>query len=147
MPSPALDLAAILARRFEGLRLTPYRDPVGFWTVGYGHLVTRDKLAPEPPPIDEAEAERLLFDDLAAAAAAVARLCPVPLLETQRGALIDFAFNCGAGNLQASTLRRRVNAGDHAAAAREFGRWVWAGGVKLPGLVRRRQAERELYLS
>jgi lysozyme len=75
----------------------------------------------------------------------VDRLCPVPLSEGQRAALIDFAFNLGAGNLQASTLRKMTNRGDMEGAAREFPKWVYAGGVKLPGLVRRRAAEAEIF--
>jgi lysozyme len=137
--------AIALAKEFEGLHLVPYRDPIGLWTVGYGHLVTRDRSAPRPPAITLEEADRLLALDLARAARAVRRLCPGALSEDREAALIDFAFNCGAGNLELSTLRRRVNDGDFAGAAEQFARWVYAGGIKLPGLVRRRRAERALF--
>ncbi|MBI5491478.1 MAG: lysozyme [Deltaproteobacteria bacterium] len=76
----------------------------------------------------------------------VKRLCPVPLKPCQFAALIDFSFNLGAGNLQVSTLRKAVNRGDVDRAAEQFSRWVYARGVKLPGLVRRRTAEREMFL-
>jgi lysozyme len=74
---------------------------------------------------------------------AVRRLCPA--LDGDRlGAITSFVFNLGAGRLAASTLRRKLNAGDWAAARRELVKWVWGGGRKLPGLVLRRAAEREL---
>lgn len=94
------------------------RDPVGFWTVGWGHLVTRDLSAPRPAPITLAEAEALLAADLAKAARAVLRLISVSLTDGQYGALIDFAYNVGAGNLEISTLRRAINRGDYAGARR-----------------------------
>ena len=146
--TPALERAAELARPYEGLRLEPYHDPAGFPTIGYGHLLSRERgadLARWPALRDEAEAEALLEADMATAQGAVARLIRVELSEEQEAALIDFAFNCGGGNLQSSTLRRVVNRGKHEAAPAQFRRWVWAGGVKLPGLVRRREAEAALY--
>jgi lysozyme len=77
---------------------------------------------------------------------ATLRLCPGVERPTQIAAIADFTFNCGAGNLEISNLRRRVNRGDFDGAADEFLRWVYARGVKLPGLVRRRVAERDLFL-
>ncbi len=82
--------------------------------------------------------------DLAKAARVLPQLIRVSLTDGQYGALIDFAYNAGAGNLEVSTLRRAINRGDHAAAPEQFMRWVHAGAVKLPGLVRRRAAEVEL---
>lgn len=96
------------------------RDSVGFWTVGWGHLVTRDLAAPRPVPITLAEAEALLAADLAKAARAVLRLVRVSLTDGQYRALIDFAYNVGAGNLEVSTLRRVINRGDYAAAPDQF---------------------------
>ena len=146
---PIPETAVGLAKEFEGLRLEPYRDAAGFPTVGYGHLLARDRAAPLDhwPAIDKAEAERLLAVDLASAAGSVSRLIEVPLADAQYAALIDFAFNCGAGNLQASTLRRLVNREDHAAVPDELLKWIWAGGVRLRGLIRRRAAEGALYAS
>ncbi len=144
---PAVEIAAALARRFEGLRLAPYHDPVGYPTIGYGTLLSREVGADLSrwPPITEDEAERMLMKDLARFGAKVARLCPVPLKDHQRAALIDFAYNAGPGNLQASALRQAVLRGDHNEAARQFGRWVYARGVKLAGLARRRKEEAEVY--
>jgi lysozyme len=140
---------------FEGLHdgdpttaiLEAKRDPVGFWTVGWGHLVTRDLAAPRPAPITMEEAEALLAADLATAARAVLRLVRVSLTDGQYEALIDFAYNAGAGNLEISTLRRVINRGDYAGAPEQLMRWVHASAVKLPGLVRRRAAEAELWES
>jgi lysozyme len=77
----------------------------------------------------------------------VLRLITVPLTDGQFGSLVSFAFNVGAGGLQRSTLRRKVNREEHASVPAEFLRWVWGGGRKLKGLVRRREAEAGAYRS
>lgn len=142
------DKAYDLARTFEGLRLEPYRDAAGLWTVGYGRLLSRDKTKglSDFPAITLEKAEEFLAQDLNRAALSVNRLCPVSLNENQYAALIDFTFNTGSGNLQASTLRKKINRLEFEEAGDEFLKWIWAGGVKLPGLVKRRRAERELWL-
>jgi lysozyme len=144
----AVPQAAIeLAKRFEGFhrvpkndpgRAHPYVCPAGYWTIGYGHLCD-----PKHPPITEAEAEAYLAQDLKGALAATLRYCPVLATEPEGrlAAIVDFTFNLGAGRLQTSTLRRRVNQRDWAAAAAELRRWVYGGGKVLPGLVARREAE------
>ncbi len=143
VPQAAIDLA----KRFEGFhrvpkndpgRAHPYVCPAGYWTVGYGHLCD-----PEHPPITEVEAERYLAEDLRIALAATLHYCPVLAAEPEGrlAAIVDFTFNLGAGRLQTSTLRRRVNQRDWAAAASELRRWVYGGGRVLPGLVARREAE------
>jgi lysozyme len=147
--SDPIDLAAEIAKPFEGLSLDPYHDPVGYPTIGYGHLLSRDRwadLSQFPPLEDEAEADALLEADMAKAELAVARLIKVPLSPEQEAALIDFAFNCGGGNLQASTLRRVINRRQYHEAPAQFMRWTYAGGVKLRGLIRRRVAEVDLWL-
>ena len=75
------------------------------------------------------------------------RLIRVPLADGRFDALGSFTFNLGAGALQRSTLRRRVNREEHDAVPPEFRRWVWAGGRKLKGLIRRREVEAEFYMS
>ena len=145
-----LALAAGIARPFEGLSLRPYHDPVGFPTIGYGHLLSRDRgadLARWPALQDEAAAAALLESDMAASLNSVRRLIAVPLTDTQEAALVDFAFNCGSGNLQLSTLRRVVNREEFDEAPRQFRRWVYASGRRLKGLMQRREAEVELFLS
>jgi lysozyme len=145
----AVPQAAVeLAKRFEGFHRVPRNDPLrrahpyicpaGFWTVGFGHLCK-----PDHPPISEGEAEVYLAEDLMTALTATIRYCPVLATESEfrLAAIVDFTFNLGAGRLQMSTLRRRVNQRDWSSAANEIGRWVRGGGNVLPGLVARRQAE------
>ena len=76
---------------------------------------------------------------------AVLRLIRVPLEDGRFDALSSFTFNLGTGALQRSTLRRKVSREEHDAVPAEFRRWVWAGGRKLKGLIRRREAEAALY--
>jgi lysozyme len=137
------ELLVRMAKEFEGFYPAPYLCPAGYWTVGYGHLCR-----PDHPPVTEREATELLLDDLEAAVDASLRLCPVLLAEREQrlAAVADFAFNLGAGRLQMSTLRRRVNQRDWEEAARQIRRWVWGGGRVLPGLVRRREVEAALLL-
>jgi len=149
-----------LIKYFEGLHkvygntIIPYRDAVGFWTIGYGHLITRDRsLKPFPnglkiESISELHATKvLLAEDLEKFERGVIRLIKVPLTDGQFGALVSFSFNLGLGSLQASTLRKKVNEENHEEASKQFNRWVFAGGRKLKGLVLRRRAESQLYLS
>jgi lysozyme len=97
--------------------------------------------------IDNHTAEIWLKQDMMKSVKSVIRLCPNVSKVTQLAALADFTVNCGSGNLEISALRRRVNRGDYDGAAEEFMRWVYARGVKLPGLVKRRSAERSLFMS
>lgn len=144
---PVPQAAIELAKRFEGFhrvpkhdpnRAYPYICPAGYPTIGYGHLCK-----PDHPPITEAEAEIYLAQDLQAALAATLRYCPVLATEPEGrlAAIVDFTFNLGAGRLQTSTLRRRINQRDWFAAGQELRRWVYGGGRILPGLALRREAE------
>lgn len=130
-----------LIKHFEGLRLEAYQDSVGVWTIGYGS--TKD--IKEGMRITPFMAEQFLRDDLEEAEKAVSRLVDVSLTQNEFDALVSFAFNLGAGNLQHSTLLRKLNNSDKVGASDEFLRWVNAGGKKLEGLVRRRKAERALF--
>lgn len=132
-----------LIRRFEGFSAVPYLCPAGYLTVGYGHVVKNPNAFRQP--ITEDEATEILVLDVAKAEKAVLRLITVPLSDGQFDALVSFTFNLGSGALQRSTLRRKVNREDHAEVPAEFLRWVWAGGKKLKGLIRRREAEAALY--
>lgn len=144
VPKTAIELA----KRFEGferkakrgteITAVPYVCPAGFWTIGYGHLCDS-----KHPPISEAEAEVYLARDLQSAVAATLRYCPVLATEPEGRlvAIVDFTFNLGAGRLQTSTLRRRINQRDWSSAARELRRWVYGGGKVLQGLVTRREVE------
>ena len=144
VPKAAIELA----KRFEGferkvkrsteITAIPYVCPAGYWTIGYGHLCD-----PKHQPITEAEAEVYLARDVQTALAATLRYCPVLATEPEGrvSAIVDFTFNLGAGRLQTSTLRRRLNQRDWLAAGQELRRWVYGGGKILPGLVARREAE------
>ena len=148
VPEQALDLI----RHFEGLRLEPYRDGPGYPTIGWGHLLGRDKSIPIDSfePITRERADELLAIDAQNAAKSVRRLIELPvndngLSESQYAALIDFVFNLGGWQLQVSTLRKVINRGELDDAPEQFARWCYAGATKLPGLVRRRQAEINLW--
>lgn len=134
-----------LIKEFEGLRLSRYQDIVGKWTIGYGHLILANESFPKP--ITEQQAEELLRKDLATSESGVNRLVKVKLSQYQFDALVSFTFNLGVGNLQSSTLLKKLNAGDYAGAANELTRWNKAGGKEVAGLTRRRAAERKLFLS
>ena len=135
-----------LIRNFEGLRLKAYPDPgTGGdpWTIGYGHT------GPDVKPgqvITNERADELLVNDLAKFERIVSDLCP-NTTDNQFAALTSFCYNCGPKNLETSTLRRLHNEGKKFEAADNFLKWTKAAGKVLPGLVKRRTAERELYLS
>jgi GH24 family phage-related lysozyme (muramidase) len=137
-----------LVRSFEGRELQAYQDSVGVWTIGYGH--TSMAGPPEVTPgmrITAAQADEILKRDLGKFEQGIRDRVSVPLNSNQFSALVSFAFNVGLGAFQNSTMRRRLNSGDYSGAADEFPRWVKAGGRTLQGLVRRRNAERALFLS
>lgn len=143
----AVEVAARLARRFEGLYLTPYLCPAGVPTIGYGATRYLDGRAVRltDPPISRETAERLLLLQIQRTyLPAVLKLCPRVDDPDRLAALIDFCFNLGAGQLRASTLRKRVNAGDWQAVPFELRKWVKGGGRVLRGLVLRREAEVDL---
>ena len=141
------DEGLALIKRFEGFEPEVYICPGGWPTIGYGDVVRDHERERFADGIDEAIGEELLRRDVAAAERAVLRLIRVPLADGQFDALCSFTFNLGAGALQRSTLRRKVNREEHDAVPAEFGRWVWAGGRKLKGLIRRREAEAQIYTS
>lgn len=132
-----------LIQQFESCKLAPYHDDAGFPTNGWGNLLSREKWADlsQWPVITQEEADALLRQDLGDAERAVGRLITVPLTPGQFDALVSFAFNLGTGALQASTLRRVLNRQEFHKAPYQLRRWVYAGGRKLRGLVRRRNAE------
>lgn len=130
-------------RAFEGFRATPYKCLGGVWTQGFGS--TGPHVTALSPAITEDEANRLLILDADAAARAVLRNITIPLTDGQFDALTDFCFNLGGGALQRSRLRAVVNREEHESVEAEFLRWTRAGGVVAAGLVRRRQAEADLY--
>ena len=144
-PSPAL---RDWVEAWEGVRLTPYLDVAGYWTIGCGH-----RLQDSDPrtPITRADCDALLEVDLRYYADGVGNLIFMPIRQCQFDALTAFAMNCGLGALARSTLRKRVNGGYFDEAADEFLRWNIATdartGVQGPntGLTKRRAAERAMF--
>ncbi|HET7831703.1 MAG TPA: lysozyme [Gallionella sp.] len=156
-----------LVKSYEGIpdgdpttvNIDPYLDPVNIWTIGWGHAIRYDDrfLRGEddralvkslyPQGITKEQAEALLHADLVNAGRDVLSVIAVSLTDNQFGALTSFTFNLGLGNLTSSTLLKKLNVGDYSGAADEFPRWVKANGKTLPGLVKRRAAERNLFLS
>jgi lysozyme len=131
-----------LTKRFEGLELTAYQDQVGVWTIGYGHTgpTVHGGLT-----ITQTQADQLLESDVSGAVACVNRAVTTAINQNQFDALVDFVINLGCASLLTSMLLRFVNKGDFADAALQFLRWDHAGGVVIPGLLKRRQAEMELF--
>lgn len=137
-----------LIKKFEGLRLEAYRDVAGIWTIGYGH--TGD-LAHEDSVITEAKAEWLLRQDVSWSERAVDDIVKVSLSQNEFDALVSLVFNIGVGNFQSSTCLRRLNNKDRngAAMALQWFNKARIGGElqEVAGLVRRRAAEAELFLT
>jgi GH24 family phage-related lysozyme (muramidase) len=137
-----------MIKHHEGVRLKPYKDPIGLWTVGVGHLIGDGKTLPIEwfRTFTMDEVDELLKKDLQRFERGVLRLCPNYLTQSRFDALVSFAFNVGLGNLQASTLRQKHNRNDVFGAAKEFLKWNKAGGKVFQGLTIRRQDESNLYL-
>ena len=138
-----------IVKSFEGLALRPYVCAGGVNSVGYGatRSSTGGPIDLDMEPITEAEAEALLLRDLESSQGWVSRLIKTALTENQYSALTSFTFNVGAGALQRSTLRMKLNREEYQVAADEFPKWRIAGGRILAGLVRRRAAEKALFLA
>ena len=158
-----------LMHQFEGCRNKPYLCPAHIWTIGYGHVLYQEQIrlpmerADKPVPMirkemplrpedsrvwSKQEIEELFDVDVASFERGVLRL--VPGVVGRQGAfdaLVSFAYNAGLGNLQRSTIRMKANRGEWEEAAEAFMQWTKGGGKELPGLVRRRKAERALFLS
>jgi len=152
-----LDLMATLAKEFEGLKkvvatmVTAYHDPVGYPTIGYGNLLSKVKWEDlsKYPKKTFAECEADLQNELLHKMQLALKTSP-NLAKRENAyrlvAITDFFFNCGEGNYNISTLKRKVKEEAWTDAAFQINRWVLADGKKLPGLVRRRLAEGQLLL-
>ncbi|QTD45487.1 glycoside hydrolase family protein [Ottowia testudinis] len=131
-----------MVKKYEGLFTKAYVCPAGVLTIGYGHTGAGVKPGQR---ITEAQAEQLLRQDMGKFEAAVQRQVKVPLTQGQFDALTSFTFNCGEGALKNSTLLKKLNAGDYAGAQAEFHKWNKGGGRVLPGLVKRRAEEAQMF--
>jgi lysozyme len=134
-----------LLRKSEGFRDRVYSDVAGFRTIGFGHRLTPGETFPSCISLSQGEA--ILNRDLAIAEAAVDRLVLVELTQGQFDALVDFAFNLGAGRLASSTLLRYLNSGKYDAAGWELLAWDHAGSREIAALKARREAEFHLWSS
>ena len=132
-----------LIKRFEGCRLKAYKCPAGVWTIGYGHT---NNVRPDDI-ITQTDADELLNNDFKVHEENVKRVVKIALTQNQFDALVSFEYNVGYGAFANSTLLKLLNAGNYNGASKQFERWVYAGDRVLEGLVKRRKAERELFLS
>ena len=123
-----------LIKLYEGYSSSSYLCPALHWTIGYGAIWGLDgkRVTEDHPDVDEEQADQLLKRDVR---------------NSEVAALCSFVFNLGSGSLQSSTLKRKINRGDYIGAADEFPRWVYAGGRKLKGLIKRRNHERLMFLT
>ena len=153
------DKGIALIKMFEGCKMRPYRCPAALWTVGYGTVLYMDQIRLKMPEraayplrpehnraFSQEEIDAFLRQELDQTERGVARLCPAAVgNQGQFDALVSFAYNCGLGALQRSSLRQAYNRGDMEAAAEGFLKYTRGGGRVLPGLVRRRTAEKTLF--
>lgn len=142
--------AEAIIKEFEGEKLDAYLDPAGIPTIGYGTIRNPDtgKRIKLGDKIDKATALRWLRVDTAKMRESVKKQVKVPINVRQLDALTSFVYNVGPTAFAQSTMLRLINnRTDKRIVAREFDRWIFAKGVKLPGLVRRRKLEKELFLS
>lgn len=141
-----------LVKSFEGFSAKPYPDPgtgAKPYTIGYGTTYYPDGrlVTMQDPAITEEQALEYLTYEVNEKAAAVEKMVKVQLNDNEFAALVSFAYNVGSGNLQGSTLLKMLNANaDKTAVGDQFLRWNKANGNVMPGLTRRRQAERSLFL-
>ena len=131
--------------RWEGVVLHVYKDVVGIPTIGVGHVLLPGESFPNG--ITHDEALHLLAKDVRKCEVAIAKYVEVELNQNQYNALASFAFNCGTGALQKSTVRQRLNRGDYQGAADALLMWCKAGGKVNAGLLNRRKDERRLFLT
>lgn len=144
-----------LIKHFEGLRLNAYRDSAGIWTIGYGSTRYQDGRAikPDDKLPNEFQADALFEDTLRKYVNAVNEFVKVELTQNQFDALVSFTYNEGTSALKGSTLLNKLNAGDCPATADQFLVWnkitnpTTGQKIVLDALVKRRQRERQLFLS
>ena len=131
-----------LIEQFEGLRLAAYQDGAGIWSIGVGHT---DRVK-EGDTCTSAQADEWLQQDIEQAERAVNTLVKIPLNQNQFDALVSFTYNLGWASLEESTLLRLLNAGATQLAAAEFPKWDDVAGKVSEGLLKRRMAERALFM-
>lgn len=134
-----MNILLALIRRFEGCRLVAYLCPAGVWTIGWGATGPDVK---KGLSWTQEQADRRLEGDALLYSLAALKASPCLAAHPEiHHTIADFCYNLGLGRYKASTLRKRIDAGDWDGACDEIVKWVFGGGKKLPGLVLRRQAE------
>ena len=163
------EAGANLMHQYEGYRNKPYLCPAHIWTIGYGHVLYQEQIrlpmvrkegytgmirseyplrAEDNRVWSKDETNKLFEDDVANFERGVLRLAPTVLgRQGAFDACVSFAFNAGLGNFQRSTIRMKANRQEWEGAAEAFMQWTMGGGKELPGLVKRRKAEKALFLS
>jgi len=143
------EAALTIIKSFEGFSSDPYLDPIGIPTIGFGSIwtINGDRISMDHPCVNKEQATKLLQREVRHVEAAIRRLIKAELTENMFSAVASLAYNIGTGNLQRSTLRIKLNRGRYLDAADEFPKWRKAGGRVLKGLVRRRIAERNLFIN
>jgi len=138
-----------LIKLFEGYRSKPYKDVKGLWTIGYGHLIGNGKTLPDQynREFTEGEIDELLRQDLAKFERGVTLQFPMLLRQCEFDSLCSFSFNLGLGTLEKSSLKKDILAGNKEQAAKDFLKYIYAGGKPVEGLKKRRLAEQKLFLS
>lgn len=137
-----------LIKRFEGCELEAYKDLVGVWTIGYGHTSMAGPPKVEPGmKITQVEAEDILVRDLGKYEAGVDKALTRPPSQSQFDAMVSLCYNIGVAGFSKSSIVRHFNAGNVELAANSFMLWKKAGGKVVQGLVNRRTAERNLFLT
>jgi lysozyme len=146
-----------LLRELEGVEPEPYQDAAGLWTIGCGHLITKDEWSAgkilcgdrvirwKDGPLSDAEIDALLAEDVGWAEAAVETAVHVQLTQNQYDALVCLAYNIGPNAFRQSTLCRILNQHDYASVPAQMARWCHAGGQVVQGLVTRRVREIALW--
>lgn len=136
-----------LIKSFEGKRLVSYDDGVGVWTVGYGTTRINGVKVQKGLTITDAQAELYLKSDLETFENVVNKVVTIEVNQNQFDALVSLTYNIGATAFTNSTLLRKLNSGDFKGASEQFLVWNKGGGKVMTGLVRRREAEKELFNS
>lgn len=137
-----VSLSSAFIAKHEGLRTSAYLDPVNVPTICYG--ATEGVKMGQKKTVEECNI--LLEKDVMRFERDVLKLVKVPLTENQLISITSFTYNVGVGNFKSSTLLKRLNACNYQGAANEFIRWKYAKGKVLPGLIKRRADERELFI-
>jgi len=138
-----------IIKRYEGWSSKVYLCPASRYTIGWGSTwdIKGNPVTANHPDIDEEQGTALLRREITHVEKAINKLITAELTPNMFSAIASWVFNCGTGAMQRSTLRMKLNRGRYEEAADEFPKWCRAGGRKLKGLVRRRESEKQLFLT